>query len=135
MHIGQRFNVPAERSIPIRVLHRFYDKMTGCCTFGCTKRTEKGFKMYRFPSDAKRRKIWENRVSRVRLGFLPSYPIRVKMTMQLSLRHIGRMFVAHSWISIKMTQNNSPSFNYNFINIVSTCGTKLGFILSIFFQM
>uniref|UniRef100_UPI00358FE84F zinc finger protein 570-like isoform X1 n=1 Tax=Myxine glutinosa TaxID=7769 RepID=UPI00358FE84F len=39
--------------------------MTGCSACGCTNRTEKGFKMYRFPSDAKRRKIWENRVSRV----------------------------------------------------------------------
>uniref|UniRef100_UPI00358E7F5C uncharacterized protein n=1 Tax=Myxine glutinosa TaxID=7769 RepID=UPI00358E7F5C len=40
-------------------------KMPGCCAFGCTNRHDKGFKMYRFPSDPNRRKIWENKVSRV----------------------------------------------------------------------
>ncbi|XP_034048143.1 uncharacterized protein LOC117529457 isoform X2 [Thalassophryne amazonica] len=39
--------------------------MPGCCAFGCTNRHEKGFKMYRFPSDPNRRQIWENKVSRV----------------------------------------------------------------------
>uniref|UniRef100_A0A8C4Q829 THAP domain-containing protein 1 n=1 Tax=Eptatretus burgeri TaxID=7764 RepID=A0A8C4Q829_EPTBU len=40
--------------------------MTGCCAFGCTNRSEKGFKMYRFPADAGRKKIWENKVRRLR---------------------------------------------------------------------
>uniref|UniRef100_UPI00358EAB14 THAP domain-containing protein 2-like n=1 Tax=Myxine glutinosa TaxID=7769 RepID=UPI00358EAB14 len=44
--------------------------MPGCCAFGCTNRHDKGFKMYRFPSDPNRRKIWENKVSRV--GWKPA---------------------------------------------------------------
>ncbi|XP_034049054.1 uncharacterized protein LOC117530236 [Thalassophryne amazonica] len=39
--------------------------MTGCCVNGCTKRYNKGFKMCRFPSHPNRRKIWENKVSRM----------------------------------------------------------------------
>ncbi|XP_076056684.1 uncharacterized protein LOC143034472 isoform X2 [Oratosquilla oratoria] len=39
--------------------------MPGCCAFGCTNRNDKGFKMYRFPSDPNRRELWENKVNRV----------------------------------------------------------------------
>uniref|UniRef100_A0A8C4R2C5 THAP domain-containing protein 1 n=1 Tax=Eptatretus burgeri TaxID=7764 RepID=A0A8C4R2C5_EPTBU len=40
--------------------------MTGCCAIGCTNRSERGFKMYRFPADPGRKKIWENKVRRLR---------------------------------------------------------------------
>ncbi|XP_030835891.1 THAP domain-containing protein 2-like [Strongylocentrotus purpuratus] len=36
--------------------------MTGCCAFGCSNKSEKGYKMYRFPADPQRRKIWENKI-------------------------------------------------------------------------
>ncbi|XP_054646415.1 uncharacterized protein LOC129189101 isoform X2 [Dunckerocampus dactyliophorus] len=44
--------------------------MPGCCAFGCTNRHEKGFKLYRFPSDVNRRTIWENKINR--LGWKPN---------------------------------------------------------------
>lgn len=44
--------------------------MTGCCAFGCSNKSEKGYKMYRFPADPQRRKIWEKKVSRV--GWKPT---------------------------------------------------------------
>uniref|UniRef100_A0A8C4QJV2 THAP-type domain-containing protein n=1 Tax=Eptatretus burgeri TaxID=7764 RepID=A0A8C4QJV2_EPTBU len=39
--------------------------MTGCCAFGCSNRSEKGFHMYRFPRNPERRKLWVKRVRRV----------------------------------------------------------------------
>nr|XP_054757276.1 uncharacterized protein LOC129263389 [Lytechinus pictus] len=44
--------------------------MTGCCALGCTNRSEKGFHMFRFPSNPERRKLWENKVRRV--GWKPT---------------------------------------------------------------
>uniref|UniRef100_UPI00358F8F6E THAP domain-containing protein 2-like n=1 Tax=Myxine glutinosa TaxID=7769 RepID=UPI00358F8F6E len=40
--------------------------LEGCCAIGCTNRSERGFKMYRFPADPGRKKIWENKVRRLR---------------------------------------------------------------------
>ena len=40
-------------------------KMTGCCASGCHNRSEKGFKMYRFPANISRKEKWENAVSRL----------------------------------------------------------------------
>ncbi|XP_022073662.1 outer dense fiber protein 2 isoform X2 [Acanthochromis polyacanthus] len=44
--------------------------MTGCCAFGCTNRSKKGFHMFRFPCDPERRKLWENKVRSV--GWKPT---------------------------------------------------------------
>lgn len=33
--------------------------MGGCAMFGCTNRDSKGFRMFNFPSNKERRKIWE----------------------------------------------------------------------------
>ncbi|XP_068210920.1 uncharacterized protein Dlip2 [Palaemon carinicauda] len=40
--------------------------MTGCSAFGCTNRAEKGSRLFRFPSNPERRKIWRNKVNRLR---------------------------------------------------------------------
>ena len=44
--------------------------MPWCSACGCANRTEKGFKVYKFPSNLERRKIWRDKVKR--LGWEPS---------------------------------------------------------------
>lgn len=41
------------------------DTMPGCSAYKCTNRSEKGYKLYRFPSNPERRKIWRNKVNRL----------------------------------------------------------------------
>lgn len=38
--------------------------MTGCCAVNCCNRTEKGFRLFRFPSDVKRRAVWVQNMRR-----------------------------------------------------------------------
>ncbi|XP_071818380.1 uncharacterized protein [Apostichopus japonicus] len=38
--------------------------MGGCSALRCTNRSEKGFKMFKYPSDPARRKVWEDKVNR-----------------------------------------------------------------------
>ncbi|KAM4537077.1 THAP domain-containing protein 2-like [Odontesthes bonariensis] len=42
--------------------------MVGCAAFGCTNRSENGFRMYGFPKDAERRKKWLAMVRRSNLS-------------------------------------------------------------------
>ena len=65
-------------------------KMTGCCAFGCHNRSEKGFKMYRFPANIHRKKIWENTVSRLgwkstSSSFLCQVGLSLTLTLSLCL--------------------------------------------------
>ncbi|MBJ7883142.1 THAP domain-containing protein, partial [Gelidibacter salicanalis] len=45
-------------------------KMVGCVAFGCTNSSTKGFKVYSFPTDPERSKLWEIKVRRV--GWKPT---------------------------------------------------------------
>ena len=40
--------------------------MPGCAAFSCHNRREKGYSLFRFPTNLNRRKLWEIKVKRER---------------------------------------------------------------------